>query len=153
MNAAGWALGTLSGVTDNRLARPLRQPIERGIWGLVMEGQGAIQDGRREVVASRALADETMEELVKEVIQTLAENPELTSAIERVFVGQGAGLAGTAVGSARQLSTSADDLAEGVVRRLLGRKPRRELPPSPLAGKPLTMYVGGNSAQGAQADE
>jgi len=152
MNAAGWALGTLSGVTDNRLARPFRQPIERRIWGLVMEGQGAIQDGRREVVASRTLADETLEELIKEVIQTLAENPELTTAIEQVVAGQGASLTGTVVSSARQLSTSADDEAEGMLRRLLRRKPRQELPPSPLVGKPLTMYGPRTPGEGARDD-
>jgi hypothetical protein len=83
----------------------------------------------------------------------LAESPELTSAIERVLVGQGTGLTGTAMGSARQLGTSADDLAEGVVRRLLGRKPRQELPPSPLVGKPLMMYERGKPAQGGQDDD
>jgi hypothetical protein len=76
----------------------------------------------------------------------------LTSAIERVLVGQGSSLTGTAMGSARQLGTSADDLAEGIVRQLLRRKPRRELPPSPLAGLPLTMYEPRNPAEGAQED-
>jgi hypothetical protein len=153
MNVAGWALGTVSRVTDNRLARPFRQPIERRIRGLMGDGQAAIDDGRREVYASRKLADETLDEIIEEVIQTVAENPELTSAIERVLVGQGSSLTGTAMGSARQLSVSGDDLAEGIVRRLLGRKPRRELPPSPLVGKPLTMYEPRNPAQGAQEDD
>jgi hypothetical protein len=153
MDVAGWTVGSFSRLTDNRLARPLRQPIERGIRGLMGQGEAAIHDGRREVYASRELADETLDEVIEELIQALAENPELTSAIERVLVGQGAGLTGTAMGSARQLGTSADDLTEGVVWRLLGRKPRRELPPSPLAGKPRTMYERRNSAQGAQDDE
>ena len=153
MNAAGWALGTLNRVTDNRLARPFRQPVERRIRRLAGEGQAAIDDGRREVVASRMLTDETLDELVQEVVQTVAENPEITSAIERVVGGQGVGLTSTAMSSARQLSTSGDDLAEGIVRRLLGRKPRRELPPSPLAGKPLTMYEPQHPAQGAQDDD
>jgi hypothetical protein len=153
MNAAGWAVGTLSRVTDNRLARPVRQPIERRIRGLVGEGRAAIDDGRREVVASRKLTDETLDELIEEVIQVVSENPEITSAIERVVGGQGATLTSTAMGSARQLGTSADDLAEGIARRLLGRKPRRDLPPSPLAGKPLTMYEPRNPAEGAQDDD
>ncbi len=152
MNAAGWALGTLSSVTDNRLARPFREPVERRMWGLVIEGQSAIQEGRREVVASRKLADETLEELVEEAIQALAENPELATAIQRVLMGQSASLTGTVVGSARQLSVSADDLTEGMVRRLLRRKPRQQLPPSPLAGKPLTMYQPQSPEGGAQDD-
>jgi hypothetical protein len=141
LNAAGWTLGALNRVTDNWLARPIRRPVEQRMWGLVIDGQGAIQEGRREVVASRRLADETVEELFEEVIQALAANPELATAIQRVIAGQGVSLTGTVVGSARQMSVSADDLTEGMLRRLLGRKPRRELPPSPLVGKPLTMYA------------
>jgi len=53
---------------------------------------------------------------------------------------QGLGLAGTVVDGGRQISSSADGLLEGVIRRILRRKPRRELPPSPLAGLPQTMY-------------
>jgi hypothetical protein len=150
LNAAGWTLGALNRVTDNRLARPLRAPVERRMWGLVIDGQSAIQEGRQEVAVSRKVADETLGELVEEVIQTLAENPELTSAIQRVMVGQGAGLTGTMVGSARELSVSADDLTEGMVRRLLRRKPRGELAPSPLVGQPLTMYGPRGEAEGGE---
>jgi hypothetical protein len=152
MNLAGWALDRSGRVADNRLTRPFRAPIERRIQGLMVEGQGAISDGRREVYASRTLTDETVDELIEEVVQAIAENPELTSIIERVFAGQGVGMTSTVMGNARELSVSADDLAEGVVRRLLGRKPRRELPPSPLAGKPLTMYEPRSPAQGGQDD-
>jgi hypothetical protein len=150
MNAAGWALGTADRVTDNRLARPFRRPVERRIRGLMEEGQAVIHDGRREVVASRKLTGETLDELIDEVIQVVSESPEITAAFERVVSGQGASLTGTAMGSARQLGTSADDLAERIARRLLGRKPRQELPFSPLAGLPLTMYERGEPAQGGQ---
>jgi hypothetical protein len=151
-DAASRVLGTANRVTDNRLARPIRAPVERRMWELFMEGQAAIGEGRREVYASRSLSDETLNQLIEEVIQTVAENPELTGAIERVVAGQGVGLGGTMMGSARHLGVSADDATEGLVRRLLRRKPRRELPPSPLAGKPLTMYEPENPEQGAQDD-
>jgi hypothetical protein len=152
MNTATWALSTFGRVTDNFIARPFRDPIERRMWALIGEGQAAITDGRREVYASRKLANEVIDEVIDEVIQTLAESPELTSGIERVLVGQGSSLGGTAVGGARQVSTSADDLAEGIVRRLLRRKPRHELPPSPLAGQPLKMYEPWKPAEEAQDD-
>ena len=153
MNTASWALGSFSRVTDNPLGRPFRNAVDRRIWGLMQEGQAAIQDGRREVFVSRKLAVETVGDVVDEAVQTVAENPELTTAVERVVVGQGSGLTATAMGSARQLGTSADDMAEGIARRLFRRKPRRELPPSPLAGKPLTMYGPGSPAQGEQDDD
>jgi hypothetical protein len=152
MNTAGWALGTLNRLTDNRLARPFRQPIERRMFELAMEGQQVIYEGRREVHTSRMLAAKTVDETIDEVVQILAENPEVTSAIRQVIAGQGAGLTGTVVGNARQLGISADDLAEGVARRVLRRKPRRELPPSPLAGKPQTMYGSRAAAQGGEDD-
>jgi hypothetical protein len=150
LNTAGWALGTFSRVTDNPVTRPIRRPIDRLIAELMMEGQAAIQDGRREVYVSRKLADETVVEIIDEAVDTLAENPQLTSSIERLVVGQGAGLTETAMGSARELGSSADDLAEGILRRMFRRKPRRELPPSPLAGQPLTMYGPQKPAGGGQ---
>lgn len=152
MNTAGWALGTLNRLTDNRLARPFRQPIERRMFELAMEGQEVIYEGRREVHASRVLAAKTVDETIDEVVQILAENPEVTAAIREVIAGQGAGLTGTVMGNARQLGMSADDLAETMARRLLRRKPRRELPPSPLAGKPQMMYGPRAAAQGAEDD-
>jgi hypothetical protein len=152
MNATGRVLGAAGRVTDNRLARPFRQPVERRMLGLLVEGQSAIDDGRREVVASRKLSDATLGDIMEEVIQLVADNPELAAAVQRIMVGQGTSLTGTVVDNAQQLSTSGDDLAEGIVRRLLRRKPRPDLPPSPLAGKPLTMYAPSNPEQGAQDD-
>jgi hypothetical protein len=140
MNTAGWALGTFGRLTDNFFMRPLREPVERRIWELMQESQAAIVEGRREVYASRKLANETVGDAFDEAIQALAESPEVTNAAMRVTAGQGASLAGTAIGSAQTLGTSADDTAEGIVRRLLRRRPRKELPPSPLLDKPLTMY-------------
>jgi hypothetical protein len=152
-STAGWALGTLNRLTDNPLGRPFRRPVERRIWNLVQEGELAINEGQREVVASRVLATRALDETIDEVVQILAENPELTAALQRIVAGQGVSLAGTVVGNAQQLGVSADDLAEGMVRRLLRRKRRWELPPSPLAGQPLTMYAPQRPDQGAEDDD
>jgi hypothetical protein len=40
----------------------------------------------------------------------------------------------------RQVTTTADYVVEGVLRRLLRRPSRQALPPSPLEGKPQEMY-------------
>ena len=140
-STAGWALGTLNRLTDNPLGRPFRRPVERRIWNLVQEGEQAINEGRREVVASRVLAARALHETIDEVIQILAENPELTAALQRIVAGQGVSLAGTAVDSARQLGVGADGALEGAVRRLLGRTSRRELPPSAIPGDPQRVYL------------
>jgi hypothetical protein len=46
---------------------------------------------------------------------------------------QGAGLTGTLVDNTRQITASADDLAEGVLRRLLRRGARPALSANPTA--------------------
>jgi len=125
--AAGWALGTADRLTRNRLARPLRQPVERWIWTTLYEGQQAIAQGRREAQTSRLLAGRTVDEIVDDVINLIIENPELMAAVQRLMRQQSAGLTNTLVGNTRQTTTSADDLAEGLVRRLLRRGPRPAL--------------------------
>jgi hypothetical protein len=125
--AARWALGTADRLTNNRLARPLRQPVERWLWATLLEGQQAIMEGRREAQTSRELAGRTVQEIVDDVIEAMVENPELMASAQRLMRQQSAGLTGTVVGNTRQMTASADDLAEGVVRRLLRRGPRPAL--------------------------
>ena len=122
--AAGWALGTMDRLTNNPLARPLREPVERRLWATLLEGQQAIMEGRREAQTSRELAGRTVQEIVDDVVEAMIENPELMVSVERLMRQQSAGLTGTVVDNTRQMTASADDLAEGVVRRLLRRGPR-----------------------------
>jgi hypothetical protein len=122
--AASWALGTADRLTNNSLARPLRQPVERWLWATLMEGQQAIAEGRREAQTSRELAGRTVQEIVDDVVEAMIENPELMVSVQRLMRQQSAGLTDTLVGNTRQMTASADDLTEGVVRRLLRRGPR-----------------------------
>jgi hypothetical protein len=125
--AAGWALGTADRLSDNRLARPLRQPVESWLWTTLIEGQQAIAEGRHEAQASRLLAGRTAEQIVDDVVEAMVENPQLMAAVQRLARQQSAGLTDALVGNTRQISSSADDLAEGLVRRLLRRGPRPTL--------------------------
>ena len=122
--AAGWALGTMDRLTNNALARPLRQPVERRLWATLLEGQQAIMEGRREAQTSRQVASRTIQEIVDDVVEAMIENPELMASVQRLVRQESVGLTGTLVGNTRQMTASADDLAEGVVRRLLRRGPR-----------------------------
>jgi hypothetical protein len=137
------ALGLLNRLTDNALGRPVRQPLERRLWSLVLEGQQAIGEGRREAQHARLLAGRTLAQVTDDLMAYILEDPELVDLIRRQVAEQGAGLTDTAVGNVRQLGAGADDAIEGAVRRLLRRKPRRELPPSSLAGDPQRVYVPG----------
>jgi hypothetical protein len=97
------------------------------MWTALLEGQQAIMEGRREAQTSRQLAGRTVQEIVDDVVEAMIENPELMVSVERLMRHQGAGLTGTLVGNTRQMTASADDLAEGVMRRLLRRGPRPAL--------------------------
>jgi hypothetical protein len=77
------------------------------------------------------LAQTTFDELVDEVIDYLARNPEIIGLVRQ----QSTGLATVVVDNGRELIVSADTLVETALRRLLRMTPRAELPESPLAGK------------------
>lgn len=141
MQTTGRALGVLNRLTDNPLGRPFRQPLERRVWNLMLEGQLAIGEGRREAQNARLLAGRALDQIIDDVMAYILEDPELMDLIRRQIAEQSTGLAGTAVGGARQLSAGADGAVEGAVRRLLRRQPRRELPPSPLPGDPQRVYM------------
>lgn len=128
---AGWMLGTVDRLTRNPLARPFRQPVERWTWAALLEGQQAIVEGRREAQTSRLLAERTVEEIVNDVVEAMVENPELMVAVQGLVRQQSVGLTGTVVSHTRQLTVSADDVAEGIVRRLLRRGPRPALSLAP----------------------
>lgn len=136
----GRALGLLNRLTDNSLARPFRQPVERRFWDLLLEGQLAISEGRREAQNAQLLAGRALDQVIDDLMAYIIEDPELMDLIRRQVAEQSTGLAGTAMGSARQLGAGADGAVEGAVRRMLRRQPRRDLPPSPLPADPQAAY-------------
>jgi hypothetical protein len=141
MAAAGWTFGAMDRLTDNALGRALRGPIERLLDDLVQEGEGVVRERQQEAQSARLLASQTLGVMARDLVAGVAKSPAVTESIQQVVGQQGVELTGTMMDSLRQVSAGADGRAEGVVRRLLRRRPRRELPPSPLAGKPLTMYL------------
>jgi hypothetical protein len=148
LSATGWTLRTLDRWTDNRFTRPFRRPIESRLWNLEQETDLIIKEGRVEEQNARLLANRTVGEIIDELLDFMSENPDLAEFVREQIGQQSVGLAGVVRDNARQVSTTADYIAEGVVRRLLRRRSRRELPPSPLMGKPQTMYSLEGPAQG-----
>jgi hypothetical protein len=140
-------------LTDNPLGRPVRRPVEKLLWNLVQEGERSVREGRRETQNARLLATRSLGDITNEAVDAISANPELTALIRRIVAQQGAGFADTVVDNTRQITTTADAVTEGLVRRLLRRQPRRELPPSPLAGKPLDMYAPNPESEGANDDD
>jgi hypothetical protein len=140
LGVTSWFLEQLDRATDNPLARPVRHPIEsrvRSFW----EQVGLIaQDGKREEQTARVLTRRAAIVTLDELSDSLVENPELADLIRRQVTEKSTGLADVVIENTRRVTARADDVAEGLVRRLLRRRPRQELPPSPLMGKPQTMY-------------
>jgi hypothetical protein len=148
-----WSARTLDRLTDNPLGRPLRRPMSARTrdWGNQLAL--LIEEGKREEQNSKVLASESIGVIVDQVVDLVAENPELDRLIAEVVGTKSVGLATVMADNARTLTATGDYVAEGALRRLLRRTPRRELPPSPIEGQPQTMYARETRVEEADADE
>jgi hypothetical protein len=140
VGTADWMTGKLDKWTDNRLMRPLRRPIESRWRRLKQQAGLIVEEGRLEEQNSRLLASQTVAGIIDEILEYMAHDPELARLIREQIAAQSAGLAEVVASNTRQVTVAGDDAVEGVVRRLLRRKPRGALLPSPFLGKPQTMY-------------
>jgi hypothetical protein len=140
-------------VTDNRLARPLRRAMVSRLHRLEHKAELSIDKGRVEERNAKLLTDETKDELIDQVVDTIAQSPELTDMIISIVSQQGKGVVGVAGDNARSLTVIADSATERFIRRLFGRKPRQELPPSPIRGVSQNMYSAEELAKGEDGHE
>lgn len=81
--------------------------------------------GQREEARSRALADQTYNRIVDDFIGYLGDKPE----VQELIAGQTTGLAGEVLDEVRERTVSGDSFLEGIVRAVLRKAPRAELPP------------------------
>jgi hypothetical protein len=100
----------------------------------------------------RALATGALSELITEIMDEVVKNPELQEFVQDMVGQQGMGMATSVADNARSVTLTADDAAEGLLRWLFRRTPRRELPPSPVEGQPQTMYVPTAKVEGEVPD-
>jgi hypothetical protein len=136
-NVTLWAkIASRSASVTHRVTEPvtnsfLFNPIQRRYDKLVRRGEQSlarwIADGRVEEPQSRQLASRTYGEIIDEFINRLSENPELQSLITE----QSLGVASEMRDEVRERTVTADNLMEGIVRRILRRTPRDELPEPP----------------------
>ena len=136
-NVTLWAkVASRSANMTNRVTEPvtnsfLFNPIQRRYDRLVRRGERSlarwIADGRIEEPQSRQLASRTYVEILDEFIERLSENPELQALITE----QSLGVASEMRDEERERTVTADNLMEGLVRRILRRAPRAELPEPP----------------------
>jgi len=136
-NVSLWArLADQSARATNRVAQPVTNsflfgPARRRYERFIRRGEESlarwIADGRKQEPPSRELAFKTYTELVDEFIDKLAENPQLQAVITK----QSLGVASDMRDEVRERTVTADNVMEGLVRRILRRTPRAQLPEPP----------------------
>jgi len=148
VGTASWTYDKLNRWTDNRLLRPLRNPVEARLQGWWEEAAQIVEEGRREEQDSRAMAAESVQSVVENILDQVAESEEVDRLIMELVGQKSVSFASSLVDNVRTLTATADDTLDGVLRKLLRRKSRRALPPSPVEGQPQTMYVSDNLLRG-----
>lgn len=123
--SAGRFIRATRPLTDN----PAMRPIHRRYENLVAQGETAVNRwigrGQAEEPHSRLVARRAVDLTIDEIIQHLAENPE----VKQLVTQQTAGIADDIVGGVRGRTVTADIVLERLVRGLLRRPPREQLPP------------------------
>jgi hypothetical protein len=135
------------------LTRPLRRPFEDRALRWRREARVIALEGELEDQKGRALAMGTLAAMIIEVMDEIAQNPQMLEFVEDLLGQQGKGMASSMMDNARSVTLTADDAADGLLRWLLRRKPRRDLPPSPVEGQPQTMYAPTAQVEGGAADD
>ena len=130
-------LSLVLGYVDRRTAEPIRwfghrpvvRPVVRRLELLADRGAQEVTRwrtrGRAEETWSRAMANTAFTEIVDEVLHYMGDNPEVMKLVQT----QSTGLATEVMEETRERTVSADTVVEGIVRSLLRRTPRNELPP------------------------
>jgi hypothetical protein len=134
-------LSTLAGLTDNALMRPMRTPVEGKVKDWQEEAKTVVKEGRAAEENGRFLVQETVPDLIDDFINYLAESPQLAELIRTQIGEQSVSMAGVVMDNSRRISIGADNVLEGVIRKLFRLTRRTDLPASPIRGEPQTMYI------------
>jgi len=127
-------LGNMATALTRPLQRnPLLAPAQRLFDTYAARGEAEvfrwIERGRQEEARSRILTETAAQLTFESSVHQIAINPEVQELVQK----QGTGLAGEVIEEVRERAVSADTLVERVVRSLLGRTPREQLPEPPAA--------------------
>lgn len=141
LRASGAMLGAFYAITDNSLLRPMQRPVDVVLSSVARDADQALRMGRYEEEQSKAIAQETVSEIVDDVVDSIADNPKVAKAVQDIVGSQSMGMAQIGLDGAAAATSASDDAVEGVIRRLLRMTPRKELPESPIAGQPQFMYL------------
>ncbi len=132
---------TPGGRVAGLLTRPVRKPVAARLTQWSTEAARIEKEGELEERKGRALASGVLATLILDLMDEIAQNPELLDFVQDLLSQQGKGMATSVVDNTRSVTLTADDTVDALLRWLLRRPPRRELPPSPVEGQPQTMYA------------
>jgi hypothetical protein len=123
----GWLQPVIHPLARGPLWRPLRYGLERLSKRGETEVERWVAIGKREEANSRQLVEIAVQHTVDQSIHYLTLNEEVQELVKI----QSTGLADEAIEELRERSVSADSFLEGLVRFVLRRRPRIEIPPPP----------------------
>lgn len=112
---------------QSRLIKPLSRQVDRLVARGEAEVMRWVERGRQESEQSRKLVETAVSSTIEQSIETLATNPEVQELVQK----QSTGLANEVLEEVRERTVSADNFLEGVIRRILRRTPREQLPAPP----------------------
>ena len=133
-SVGSWLLGAAD--TTLSVTRPVRNswlfsPARRmtgAVTGRLEDGiADLVRTGRSEEFVGRLMAETALQESVDWVMDYIAQNPEIRDLVQQ----QALGFTEEISVGVRARSVSADNLLDGVLRKLFGRTPRPDLPGPP----------------------
>lgn len=140
------AVSTRLGSLLARLLKPitgsaLASPVIGGFNALEKKGESRvnrwIERGRITEARSRTMAESTVNQLLNNSMDELADNPRVQLFIQDIVEAQGMGLAGEGVEELRERAVSSDMFVEAHARSILRRTPRDLLPDPPFRDRLL----------------
>lgn len=124
-------------IKDHQIFTPLRRRYKRLVTRGEAEVSRWIEIGRVEETYSRKLVQTALDDTVDMSLEYMAENQDVQELIQT----QGTGLAFELIEEVRERSVSGDTYLEGVIRLLLRRPPRSELPEPPSKVKSSALSL------------
>jgi hypothetical protein len=113
---------------------PLRMRFEEMVYRATMTVDRWADRGRMEEQQSRQMAQEAVVDVIDELLDYMARNPEVRQLIEQ----QGLSMADSAVGEVRERTATADMWIERIARSLLHRPASEETAPTAAIASPET---------------
>lgn len=122
--AAGLVAKVTNPLTANWVMRPARRRYERFVAQGEARYQRLLDRGRAEEQSGRALVRRTTANGIDELLDYLAQKPEIRALVQQ----QSIGIADEMMGELRDRSAGADAIAERIARAILRRPQREALP-------------------------